>query len=399
MSMLGPKLLLTVSLVAVGASAATAQPQPAAPVATAQVSAHDRLWQLFKDSDEASLERNPLQALFRGDMRHPDRLGDLYSDAHAQAEKAADEHDLAVLHTIPRDQLSETDQLAYDTFEYTTKDSLRALQPDLLPLEEALPMNHFYGMHTEYPTIASGQGGAPFNTLADYDNSLKRNHDFVRNIDEALAQWRKGEADGVVDTKLTIRNMIEQLDTQLAQKPEDSPYFGPIKQFPAAISAADRARLTTEYRAAITDELHPALTRLRDFLKTEYLPHARDGAGLMYMKGGDRLYRYLVQSNTTLPLTPEEVHQLGLKEVARITGEFKKVQRQIGFKGSLQQFFDYMRTSPKFQPKSREQLRQDFYALKTRVEAKVPTFFSTVPKTALVIRPYPAFREKFEAGG
>ena len=399
MSMLGPKLLLTVALVAFGGAATMVMAQPAAPPAAARASAHDRLWQLFKVSDEASLERNPLQALYRGDMRHPDRLGDLYSDAHFAAEKAADEHDLAVLHAIPRDQLNETDQLAYDTFEYTTKDSLRALQPDLLPLAEALPMNHFYGMHTEYPTIASGQGGAPFNTLADYDNSLKRNHDFVRNIDEAIAQWRRGVVGGVVDTKLTVRNMIEQLDTQLAQKPEDSPYFGPIKQFPAAIGAADRARLTTAYRAAITDELYPALTRLRAFLKDEYLPHARDGAGLMYMKGGDRLYRHLVQSNTTLPLSPEEVHALGLKEVARITGEFQKVQRQIGFKGSLLQFFDYMRTSPKFQPKSRDQLRQDFYALKTRVEAKVPTFFSTVPKTALVIRPYPAFREKFEAGG
>jgi uncharacterized protein (DUF885 family) len=399
MSMHGPKLLLTVALLGFGAAAAAAQPQPAAPVATAEMSAHDRLWRLFKESDDASLERNPLQALFRGEARHPERLGDLYSDAHAAAEKGADEHDLAALHAIPRDQLSETDQLAYDTFEYTTKDSLRALQPDLLPLELALPMNHFYGMHTEYPTIASGQGGAPFNTLADYENSLKRNHDFVRNIDEAIAQWRKGEAEGIVDTKLTVRNMIEQLNTQLAQKPEDSPYFGPVKQFPAAIGAADRARLTQQYRAAITDELYPALTRLRDFLKIDYLPHARDGAGLMYMKGGDKLYRYLVQSNTTLPLTPEEVHALGLKEVARITGEFEKVQQEIGFKGTLQQFFDDMRTSPKFQPKSREQLRQDFYALKTRVEAKVPLFFSTVPKTPLVIRPYPPFREKFEAGG
>jgi uncharacterized protein (DUF885 family) len=397
--MLGPKLLVTASLLAAGAPPAIAQQQPAIPVAAPQASAHDRLWQLFKESDEASLERNPLQALFRGDMRHPDRLGDLYSDAHAAAEKAADEHDLAVLHSIPRDQLNETDQLAYDTFEYTTKDALRALQPDLLPLEAALPMNHFFGMHTAYPTIASGQGGAPFNTLADYENSLKRNHDFVRNMDEAIAQWRKGEAQGVVDTKLTVRNMIEQLDTQLAQKPEESPYFGPVKQFPAAIGAADRTRLTAAYRAAITDELYPALTRLRDFLKTEYLPHARDGAGLMYMKGGDKLYRYLVQSNTTLPLTPEEVHDLGLKEVARITGEFEKVRKEVGFKGTLQQFFDDMRTSPKFQPKSRDQLRQDYYRLKTEVEGKVPQFFSTVPKTPLVIRPYPPFREKFEAGG
>jgi uncharacterized protein (DUF885 family) len=393
------RLILTVSLLAIAAASPSALAAALAPARQAQLSAHDRLFELFKESDEASLRRNSMQALQRGDMRFADRLGDLYSDTHYQAERAAAERDLAALHAIPRDQLDQTDQLAYDTFEFTTKDMLRGLQPDLLQLQEALPMNHFYGLHTEYPTLSSGQGGAPFNTVADYETNLKRNRDFVRNVDEAIAQWRKGMAEGVVDTKLTVRNMIEQLDTQLAQKPEDSPYFGAVKQFPAAIGTADRARLTNEYRAAITGEIYPAVTKLRDFLKTEYLPKARDGVGLMYMKGGDRLYRYLVQSNTTLPLTPEEVHELGLKEVARITQEFGKVQQEVGFKGDLHQFFDYMRTSPKFQPKSREQLQQDFYRLKTAVDAKVPQFFSQVPKTPLVIRPYPPFREKFEAGG
>jgi uncharacterized protein (DUF885 family) len=392
------RLTLTASLLVL-APCAMLYAQAPVQAAQSQQSAHDRLWTLFKQSDENALRRNPLQALFRGDMRYADRLGDFYSDAYYAGERAADEHDLAELHRIPRGALNATDQIAYDTFEYTTKDGLRALQPDLLPLSEALPMNHFYGLHTQYPTLASGQGGAPFNTLVDYENSLKRNRDFVRNIDMAIRQWRKGEAEGVVDTKLTVRNMIEQINTQLAQKPEDSPYFGPVKNFPAAIGAADRMRLTREYRAAITDQIYPTLTRLRNFLKTEYLPRARDGVGLMYMKGGDRLYRYLVQSNTTLPVTPEEVHQLGLKEVARITEEFDAVRQQIGFNGTLQQFFDYMRTSPKFQPKSRESLQQDFYRLKQAVDAKVPQYFSTVPKAPLVIRPYPPFREKFEAGG
>jgi uncharacterized protein (DUF885 family) len=203
----------------------------------------------------------------------------------------------------------------------------------------------------------------------------------------------------VVETKLTVRNMIEQLDNQLKQKPEDSPYYGPVTQFPASIGAADRARLTEQYRAAITNEIYPALTRLRDFLKNEYLGHAREGAGLMYMKGGDRLYRYLVQSTTTTDMTPEQIHQLGLSEVARITGEFEKVRQEVGFKGDLHQFFDFMRTSPQFQPKSREQITQDYYELKKKVDAEVPRFFSLVPKTPLRIQPYEPFREKFEAGG
>ncbi|MFL6727853.1 MAG: DUF885 domain-containing protein [Sphingomicrobium sp.] len=365
----------------------------------ARQSVHDRLFQLFKESDEATLRRNPLQALFRGDYRYADRIGDLFSDAHFEGEKAAAERDLAALQAIPRGELGTPDQIAYDVFEYQTKDNLRGLQPDLLALTEALPMNHFFGLHTQYATLASGQGGAPYATVRDYENSLKRDRDFAANVDEAIRQWRKGEAEGVVDTKLTVSNMIEQLNNQLKLKPEDSPYWGPIKAFPADVPVADRPRLTSEYRASITNVIYPALTRMRDFLQNEYLPRARGGVGLMYMKGGDALYRYDVQSTTTLPMTPDQIHQLGLTEVARITQAFEKVRQEVGFKGDLHAFFEDMRNNPRFAPATREQLQNDFYRIKTAVEAKVPQYFSLVPKTPLVIRPYPAYREKFEAGG
>jgi uncharacterized protein (DUF885 family) len=390
------RLILLASLFAVLPTAALPAQTPAA---AAQASAHEQLFQLFRQSDEASLRRNPLQALYRGELRYADRLGDLFSDAHFQAEKAAAEHDLAALHAIPREQLSATDRIAYDAFEFQTKDALRGFEPDILKITEALPMNHFFGLHTEYPTIAGGQGAAPFRNVADYENNLKRNRDFAVNIDTAIAQWKKGEAEGIVDSKLTVRNMIEQLDSQLKLKPEQSPYWGPIQKFPAAIGAADRARLTAEYRNSLTMVVYPALQRMRDFLANEYLAHAREGAGLLYMKGGDKYYRYLIESTTTEPLDPEQVHQLGLSEVARITKGFEEIRQQVGFKGNLHQFFDYMRTSPKFQPKSKEELEQGFAAVKRKVETKVPLFFSKTPKAGLVIKPYPAYREKFEAGG
>lgn len=388
-------LLLSLPLLAARpAMAAAVQPAP-----SPQASAHARLFALFQRSDEASLRRNPMQAIYRGDMRYADRLGDLYSPEHYAGERAAAEKDLAELQTIDRAQLNPTDQIAYDVFEYQTKDNLRGLQPELLEPVLVRPMNHFFGMQTEYATFASGKGAAPFNTVADYENSLKRNRDFARNVDEAIAMWKRGEAEGIVATKLTVRNMIEQLDNQLKMAPEQSPYFEPVKNFPAAIGTADRARLTAAYRQSIMSDIYPTLTKLRAFLQDDYLAHARDSVGESSMKGGDALYRYQVQSTTTLPKTPEEIHQLGLSEVARITKGFAEIQQEVGFKGTLQQFFDYMRTSPKFQPKSRESLRQDFYRIKTAVEAKVPEYFSVVPKTPLVIRAYDPFREKFEAGG
>ena len=400
-------LFLGASMAALAACATTPAPEPA-PVAPAAEpvaapepvkSAHDRLFDLFKASDEASLKRNPINAIFRGDLRYADRLGDNISDEYYAAEKAAAESDLATLQAIPRDQLDATDQLAYDTFAFTTKDTLRGYQPDILDLTKVRPLNHFFGLHTFYPTFASGKGGAPFNTLEDYENNLKRHKDFVVYIDRAIGRFKEGQQAGVVETKMTVRNMVEQLDNQLKLKAEDSPYYGPIKQFPDAIDEADRARLATAYRSAITDEIYPALTRLRDYLRSDYLESARDGHGLLYMKGGEHLYRYQVQSTTTLPMTPEEIHNLGLREVERITGEMEKVRQEVGFKGNLARFFGHLRSSKQFQAKSRDALTQAYYDVQKKVDPKLPEFFSTLPKAALVIRPYPPFREKFEAGG
>jgi len=196
------------------------------------------LFALFKASDEDSLKRNPLDALFRGDLRYADRFGDYISDDYFNASRAAATSDLAALQAIDRGLLSPTDQIAYDTFAFTTKDAIAHFEPSLLALSVVRPINHFSGLQTFYPTLSSGKGVAPFATLADYDNALKRHDGYVAYLDAAVGRFREGRAAGVVDTKLTIRNVIEQLDTQLAQKPEDSAFYGPIKHFPAAIGAA-----------------------------------------------------------------------------------------------------------------------------------------------------------------
>jgi uncharacterized protein (DUF885 family) len=391
------------ALATVLAGCATQAPVPVPPPPTftqapAQ-SPHDALFQLFKDDDESSLKLNPMTAIYRGDLRYADRFGDYITDDYFKASRAQAVESLARLHRIDRGVLNETDQLAYDVFDYSTKDTLEGLSQQILALTRVRPLNHFYGFQSGYPTFASGKGGAPFATVADYDNNLKRHAGYVKWIDGAIVRFREGEASGVVETKLTIRNVIEQLDNQLAQKPEASQYYAPVTMFPASFSAADKARLTTQYRAAIVDQLMPATKRLRDFLANEYLGHARDGAGEMYMKGGDALYRYQIRSTTTTDMTPEQIHALGLTEVARITAGFKGVQDEVGFKGMLPKFFDHMRTAPQFRPASRQSLNDDYYALGKAVEAKIPALFSTLPKAKLAIRPYDPTIEKFQAGG
>ena len=359
----------------------------------------EKMRKLFVDSDEASLKRNPLNALFRGDLRYADRLGDFGTEASFNAERAAGESDLKNLHTIPRAKLSATDKIAYDVFEFQTVDGLKNLRPEILALTKVRPINHFYGFHTFYPTFASGKGAAPFKTVVDYDNNLKRHKEFVQLIDRSIGRFREGMGTGVVETKLTIRNVIEQLDAQLKQTPEESPYFAPAKAIPETFSAADKARIPGEYRTAIADGIFPSYRRLRAFLIDEYLPVAREDVGLSAMKGGDVLYQQLIESTTTLPLKADAIHTLGLTEVARIRTAMEGVKNEVGFTGTLNEFFENLRTDPKLKPASREALTQGYYDIGKKVDAVIGTYFATLPKTKLDIRPYEPFREKFEAGG
>ena len=392
--------VLIVALLLSGPSAATAQtpPAPAPAQAEAQTPAA-RLHRLFQDSDEASLRRNPISAIFRGDYRYADQLGDLGSDAYFDAERRAAEEDLATLRVIDRNALNPTDRIAYDVFQWQRNDDLRDLQPDLLPLTRVRPINHFTGFHTFYPAFASGQGAAPFRNVADYDNNVRRHRQYITFLDRAITRFREGLASGVVETKLTIRNVIGQLDTQLASPPEQSPFAGPLANFPEAVPEAERARLRTELLAVIRDGIYPAYRRLRDFLQTEYLPHARDGVGLVHMQGGARLYARLVEQNTTLPMTAAEVHAIGLREVARNRAEMQAIQRRVGYRGTLRQFFDYLRTDPRFTATSRDQMREGYYAIGRRVDQHIGRIFSTLPRGRLEIREVEGFRERNASTG
>jgi uncharacterized protein (DUF885 family) len=380
---------------------------PAAPAAearleqptTAAISPAEQLRDLFKQSDEDNLRRNPLSALFRGDMRYADQLGDNITDAYYAAERQAAEEELRKLAAIDRAALSPTDRIAYDVFKRQQEISLRSLTPEMLALTAVRPIDHFFGFHTFYPDLASGQGAAPFKTVADYENNLKRHRQYVTLIDRAIERFREGMQSGIVQPRLVTQNVVDQLDLQLKQGVEGSTFYGPVKTFPEAIPAADQQRLRAAHAAVIRDEIRPALTRLRDFMKNEYLPVSREGVGLVHMKGGPDLYRFLIEQNTTLPLTADEVHDLGLGEVKRIRAEMEAIKSQVGFRGTLPQFFEHIRTDPKFKPASKEWLTNRYYEVGKAVDARIGELFSTLPKSKLEIRPVPAFREKTDAGG
>lgn len=391
-----PRILLLVSA-ALLAPFGTAHAQTATTEASATES--QRLAALFAADDEASLKRNPLNAMFRGDMRYADRFGDYISDAYFDNERSAAQANLDALKTIDRAKLNDTDKIAYDVYKQSQIDALKGLSKEIMDLTVVRPLNHFFGFHTFYPTFASGQGAAPFKTVQDYENNLKRHKEFIVLMDASIDRFRQGMASGVFETKMTISNVIDQLNTQLAQKTEESPYYGPVLKFPADFSDADKARLTAEYRDIILNGLYPANARLRDFLRDSYLPLAREQVGLSAMKGGEGLYQYLIEQTTTLPLKADDVHNLGLSEVARIKSGMETIKNEVGFKGTLPEFFEHLRSDPKFKMASRDALTQGYYDIGKKVDATISTQFKYMPKAPLEIKPYEEFREKYEAGG
>ncbi len=361
-------------------------------------SERDRMFALFAESDERQLALNPISRLFRGDDSNAGRLGDFLTDAQFLANRTDTQLNLALLAQIDRDKLSVTDQLAYDVFKYDQEQSLKGSTDEIRALTEVRPVNHFSGLHTFYPTFASGKGAAPFKTMANYEDNLSRHNDYIVIIDRAIGKFREGMKSGVVETKLTINNVIDQFDTMLAVPVEESQFMGPVSMFPESFSDEDKNRLTAAYEQK-SRELYAAHERMRDFLRDEYLASARDSIGLSQMKGGEKLYEQLIEQTTTLPLTADYLHTLGLKEVERVKSDLEKVKAEVGFEGTLNEFFDYVRTAPEFKPESREALTQAYYDIGKMVDEKIDDYFSLVPKSELRIEPYDPSVEQFNAGG
>ena len=393
----GPVALLAALLFGL----AMAQPVRAeAPHPVAAANADEaRLLALFRDDEHREQALDPLAMLFHGATVEPSDLRRVFTDEQLRLTRTSAQQSLAALRRIDRRRLSSERQISYDVFLDSKREELEWLAPDMVALTAVRPLDHFGGLQIEFPSVMAAGGSFSYTSEADYWRGLAVQRMLPVMFGNAVLRFRQGLDSGVVDTQLTTRNMIAQIDGLLAQPVEASPLYSPVLDFPDAIPPAHREQLRSAYAAAIRTELYPAYRRLRAFLNDEYLPAARAEVGLSAMKGGSGLYHRLIEKETTLPLDPEAVHQLGLSEVARIQREMEQVKTQLGFSGSLKQFFEELRANPKYHPRSEQDLAQGFARVARIVDAQAPHLFLKVPRTRLDVQPYPEYRGRFEAGG
>jgi uncharacterized protein (DUF885 family) len=378
------------------AGAALALPGSAA----AETASEDaRLMALLRDDARRVDALEPMAPIYRGTAPSPAAFRLLFTDQHLRALRASAAQSLKALERIDRARLSAERQISYDAFRYDKREDALWLRPDMIALTAVRPFNHFMGLHIEFPSLIALGGALRYDSESDYRRNLALLESFAQVLDNATARFRQGLASGVVETRLTTINMIAQIDALLAQSLAESPMTSAVREFPAGLPAGGRDDLRRGFESAVANGVYPAYRRLRDFLRDEYLPEAREAVGLSAMKGGAGLYGHLIARHTTLRLDPEAVHTLGLSEVARIQREMDAVKQRLGFKGSLRAFFDEVRSNPRYHPKSREELAKAFADTAQAVDAQIPRFFRKVPRTKLAIEPYPAFREKFDAGG
>jgi len=335
---------------------------------------------LFAEEWERSLRESPENASYNGDRRYNDRWTDASLDAIA-AREAGDRSALERLEAIDRATLSATDQLDYDTFHWQLQHSVERQKFR----EYLLPIGHQGGPQT----IDGIAEVLPFATIEDYEDWLKRLQALPVVVAQVMLLMDEGVKAGNLPPRVLMQRVPAQIAAQVVDQPEKSGFYKPFLKMPEGIADAQRARLQAEAGRIITSDVVPAYRRLQAYFNDEYLPRTRDSIAASDLPDGKAYYDFLAGYYTTTDLSADEIHDIGLKEVARIRAEMEKVRTSTGFHGSLDEFFTFLRTDPRFFHKTPEALLNAYRALSKRIDPELVKVFKTIPRLPYGVRPIP----------
>ena len=368
-----------------------------------RTSASQTLATIFEEYYQFKDRINPIEATKGGNFQYNEYIANYISDAYQTDLIAEYSTFLERLAQIDSAQLSQADLLSMKVMQWDCEVKLEGLQNPLvittspiynLPSFELTPLIQVQSLHLYVAQLGAGGSVHPFNTVKDYEDWLKRLDDYIAFLDTSIANMKEGIAKGIVLPKVLTEKTIVQLEEFITKPVEEHLFYRPIQSMPEGISQADRDRLEQEYQNVIETKLRPKYTELKQFLVAEYLPVCRTTSGIGALPNGAATYNYLIKLHTTTNLTADEIHELGKREVERILVEMEEAKNQIGFKGDIKAFLEFIRNSPEQMPfQDPQEVIANFNQIKEKINDKFDQVFELTPKADFVVRRTEAFRE------
>ncbi len=336
------------------------------------------------------IQKFPLTATALGDYRYNDLLPNTLTHAYKEDMKNFYTKYLNLLDKYDYDALSKNNQENYDILKYDCSMALEGLQFH----DELMPINQMWTLDLYIAQLAGGKSIQPFRNTLDYENWLKRLDAFADWCDTAIVNMKEGIATGYVLPKSLIVKVIPQLASFTKGPAEQHLFYQPVKSFPDSLSPEDKTRLKKEYVDMINRRIIPTFDSLYYFFTNVYLPAGRETSGIGALPDGEKYYAYLVKYFTTTNLSANEIYNIGTDEVTRITGEMEAVKKQVGFKGDLKSFFNFIRKDKELMPYTKpEQILEHFSRIYQTIKPNLPKLFNIIPKTPFEIKRTEKFRE------
>ncbi|WP_166420865.1 DUF885 domain-containing protein [Pseudoalteromonas sp. Z1A8] len=359
-----------------------------------ELSAEQQLDVLVAQYYDESLTYSPISATYSGRNEFNDQFTPAISKENRAKKAAFYKKYQQRLNFIDEAQLTGQSLLSFEILERDLALKLEGMQfPDYL-----LPINQMAGAHNTFAGFGSGQSAQPFNTVEDYTAFMSRSEGFVKWLTSVERSMAQGIKLGITLPKPLAEKLQPQFAAHVVKNAEDSLFWGPIKKLPESFSAQQKQKITAQYRELIMQHLVPAYKSMSDFLANQYIPNSRESVGYSDLPNGKAWYEYQIKKNTTLSLSADEIHEIGLSEVSRILSEMKKVKETVDFKGELSEFFDHLRNSDEFYYNTPQELIAAYENVKKKIDARLPLLFNIAPKAPYVVKAVEAYRAQSAAG-
>ena len=359
--------------------------------------------ELFADFYDFKKSINPIEATKAGYSSYNDTIANYISDDYLLHLKDRYTYFLEEVDRYDSTKIAAADWLSLRVMKWDCTIKLQGVMNPMvtvaspiydLPSFELMPLFQIQSLHLYVAQLAGGTSVQPFETVADYNNWLKRLEDYLTFLDTAIRKMEVGINKNVVLPKVLIEKMIPQIDAFIDVPLAKNLFYQPIENFPEAISMKEREVIKARYSSMIGDQLIPKYIELSKFLKDAYLSEGRETDGLGDLPNGKDTYDYLIKLHTTTNMTADEIHELGLSEVQRIGGEMEKVKKELGFDGDLNSFFESLRSKKELLPYSNpDEVIEHFKEIRKRVGLKIDSLFELTPMSDFNVRRTEAFRE------